>query len=304
MDMDMTSLSSNLPRENLSSSEDPPDPDSEPAPALLLQSFKQTALSVTNLYKTAVNETQRSRREGRLEGYFECLDDILAFADKVGGRADPKTIEMLRQWVYSKRRKPSGGNGGRPRQKREDRGESMDTDEIPAPIIAADPGRTGVPRPVSPAGQRQVTPPSAPMVPQQQQQLPFNPLSRKSSPTQSRQQGPIFTFRANIDRHVPPPSVFENRSADDNRFPEMDLNSPPTSPTLTPKNMFHNPAMANPTAMTGFRGAPGSPSPTNTGKHSQARVGSKRKFGSLGDFGFFDLAEAERIQMGRRGRHT
>jgi hypothetical protein len=291
-----------LPRENLSSSEDPPDPDPEPSSTLLLQAFKQTALSVTNLYKTAANEAQRSRRDGRAEGYQDCLNDLLAFVDKVESRGDPRTIEMLRQWAYGKRRKVGAGIGGRQR-KREDREQSMESDEVPAPAVVVDSERSCGPGPVSPAPQRSVTPPLASMVAPQQ---PFNPLSRKSSPTHSRQQGPVFSFRANIDlpRHVPPP-VFESRPVDSHHLPEMDFYSPPTSPTLaTHKNIFHNPGTTNPTAIPGFRGAPGSPSSTNMGRHGQARAGSKRRFGSLSDFDFFEMAEAEKLQMGKRGRHT
>jgi len=47
-------------------------------PELLLDSFKQTALAVTNLYKLASSNQASSKAAG----YQDCLDELLAFLDK------------------------------------------------------------------------------------------------------------------------------------------------------------------------------------------------------------------------------
>ncbi|KAG0641740.1 hypothetical protein HOY80DRAFT_1038443 [Tuber brumale] len=306
MDMDMTSLSSNLPNEN-HSPEDPPDPEPGPSSTLLLQAFKQTALSVTNLYKAAANEAQRSRRDGRIEGYQDCLEDFLIFIDRIESRGDQKTLAMLRQWALAKRRKFAPGAGWKPKHKREDTGmeETMDSDEMTTPVNA-DAERAEMAS-ASPLSDHQLQtasltapslPPQAPTVHTQQQ--PFNPLSRRSSPTHSRQPNPGFSFRSNLDlpRHVPPPpalGISEHRSAD------VDLYSPPTSPNLAAQKPIFHGISANSGSIPGFRGVSRSPSTAAMNKSQ----GTKRRFGSTGDFDFFEMAELEKMQMNnKRSRHN
>ncbi|PUU83221.1 hypothetical protein B9Z19DRAFT_965224 [Tuber borchii] len=311
MDMDMTSLSSNLPNEN-HSPEDPPDPEPGPSSTLLLQAFKQTALSVTNLYKAAANEAQRSRRDGRVEGYQDCLEDFLVFIDRIEGRGDQRTLSMLRQWALGKRRKLAPGTGWKPKHKREDAGmeEAMDSDEITTPInIDAERAeRAETPSVASPLSdhQLQATPSTVPPLPPPQvptahtQQQPFNPLSRRSSPTHSRQLNPGFSFRSSLDlpRHIPPPPVLgisEHRSTD------VDLYSPPTSPNLAAQKPIFHGISANSGPIPGFRGVSRSPSTTAMNKSQ----GTKRRFGSIGDFDFFEMAELEKMQMNsKRSRHN
>ncbi|KAM0335875.1 hypothetical protein ACHAQA_000925 [Verticillium albo-atrum] len=48
------------------------------SPEQLLDAFKAAALSVTKLYKTSA----ASQAKARLDGYQDCLDDLLAFLDK------------------------------------------------------------------------------------------------------------------------------------------------------------------------------------------------------------------------------
>ncbi|PWW72894.1 hypothetical protein C7212DRAFT_354114 [Tuber magnatum] len=306
MDMDMTSLSSNLPNEN-HAPEDPPDSEPGPSSTLLLQAFKQTALSVTNLYKAAANEAQRSRRDGRVEGYQDCLEDFLVFVDRIESRGDQKTLAMLRQWALGKRRKLAPGAGWKPRHKREDTGmeEAMDSDEITTPVNA-DVERAETPSVASPLSdhQLQTAPPSVPPPPPPHtahtQQQPFNPLSRRSSPTHSRQPNPGFSFRSNLDlpRHVPPPpalGISEHRSTD------IDLNSPPTSPNLAAQKPIFHGISATSGSNPGFRGVSRSPSTTAINRNQ----GTKRRFGSIGDFDFFEMAELEKMQMNsKRSRHN
>ncbi|RPA96584.1 hypothetical protein L873DRAFT_1791562 [Choiromyces venosus 120613-1] len=305
MDMDMTSLSSNLPNEN-HSPEDPPDPEPGPSSTLLLQAFKQTALSVTNLYKAAANEAQRSRRDGRVEGYQDCLEDFLAFIDRIENRGDQKTLAMLRQWALGKRRKLGPGTGWKPKQKREDTGmeEAMDSDEITTPTNT-DAERTETPSVASPLpDQLPTAPPAVPPPPQvpaaHTPQQPFNPLSRRSSPTHSRQPNPGFSFRSNLDlpRHVPPPTILD---INEHRSANVDLYSPPTSPNLAAQKPIFHGISANSGSISGFRGVSRSPSASTMNKNQ----GTKRRFGSGGDFDFFDMAELEKMAMSnKRSRHN
>lgn len=260
--MDLTSLSSTLPRSN-TSTDDP----EEPTSSMLLAAFKQTALAVTTLYKTAANETERCRREGRIEGYQDCLDDFLAFAEKVEGRSDTKTIEMLRQWALSKRRKTSGGGGGnKPRSRREDQEESAELDPEDLPTTTT-------------------TVMEEPPLPPQPAPVP-QPVAVKSP----RQPPPsVFSFRSNLDLscHIQPSSKFE-----DIDIPDTDLCSPPTSPTLTGHTNIFQTRTVDPM---GFR--LGTPS---AGRVMQQRAGSKRRIGSLGDF--FDIAGMEKMQLEQKRR--
>ena len=47
-------------------------------PEALLQAFKDAALSVTKLYKTAAADQAKTRAEG----FQDCLDELLTFMDK------------------------------------------------------------------------------------------------------------------------------------------------------------------------------------------------------------------------------
>lgn len=261
--MDLTSLSSTLPRSNPPTTDDP----EEPSSSMLLAAFKQTALSVTTLYKTAANETERSRREGRVEGYQDCLDDLLAFVEKVEGRSDTKTLEMLRQWALSKRRRAGGGGGSTPKpRRREDREESAELD--PEDLITAM-EEPPVPQPPTP----QPAPSTAPAM--------------KSPPRQ--QHPPVFSFRSN----VPAPLKFDS-TYEDVDIGGTDMYSPPTSPA---HNIFQTrtvstPANNPPSLRLG--------SPSSTGRHTQQRTGSKRRIGSLGDF--FDIAGVEKMQLEQKRR--
>lgn len=265
--MDLTSLSSTLPRSNppVTSTDDP----EEPSSSMLLAAFKQTALSVTNLYKTAANETERCRREGRIDGYQDCLDDFLLFVEKVEVRSDPKTIGMLRQWALSKRRKiGSGGGGNKPRSRREDQEESAEPDPEDLPTTMEEPPLPPQPAPVpQPVAMKSPPPPPPPPPP---------PSS-------------VFSFRSNLDLpcHIQPSSKFE-----DIDIPDTDLFSPPTSPTLTGHNNIFQTRTVDPS---GFR--LGSPS---AGRVMQQRAGSKRRIGSLGDF--FDFAGMEKVQLEQKRR--
>lgn len=280
--MDLTSLSSTLPRSNPSNE----DPD-QLSSTLLLAAFKQTALSVTTLYKTAANEAERSRREGRAEGYQDCIDDLLLFVEKVEGRCDKNTLETMRQWALSRRRKAGGTS--KPKPRREDREESIDSEELPTIDNNAESA--------SPQPQQQNSPPS----PQQQHSVDNSPPKHiKSQTSDMLQQTPVFSFRADMDlpRHVPSQPRFDNNNFEE--LPDSELYSPPTSPTLSAHNptIFQNRSGSNTANPPAFRLG----SPTSTGRHSQQRTGNKRRIGSMADF--FDFPGVEKMQFeSKRRRH-
>ena len=84
--MDMRSLNTSLPRAS---------PKQATPPEQLLQAFKDAALSVTKLYKTAAADQTQSKQEG----YQDCLDDLLAFMDKANiGLSDGEGWK-IREWA-------------------------------------------------------------------------------------------------------------------------------------------------------------------------------------------------------------
>lgn len=67
-------------------------------PEELLQAFKQAALSVTTLYKTAASE----QAQGYQEGYQNALEDLLRFLDKENLGLQDGEGWRVRQWATEK----------------------------------------------------------------------------------------------------------------------------------------------------------------------------------------------------------
>lgn len=83
----MRSLNTSLP---VSASAQPPEQ--------LLQAFKTAALSVTNLYKTALADQSNARHLG----YQEALEDFRAFLDREKLALDDGDGQRIRKWVVSR----------------------------------------------------------------------------------------------------------------------------------------------------------------------------------------------------------
>lgn len=66
-----------------------------PPPEQLLQAFKNAALSVTNLYKSAVTDQNASRQAG----YQEALEDLLSFLDRENLGLQDGEGWQVRQWA-------------------------------------------------------------------------------------------------------------------------------------------------------------------------------------------------------------
>lgn len=281
--MDLTSLSSNLPR----SASDDVDNTEEPTSAILMSAFKQAALSVTQLYKTAAEQADRSRRAGRSEGYNECLEDLLGLLNRLEGRPDLQNLEAIKQWTLSRRRKTAGGGGGgsgggaggagaggggadnTTHTQQAAREQSMESDSSPEITLPA-------PRSSSPA-----PPPSPEQQPAQlvtsiPQGPPPRPTTASVFPPSANQMS-MFTFRH--EQHLPRSSDMSDPEYAD----EVDLASPPASPQPNP---FQTQQQARP-------GQPRHPKHL----HHQPRTGTKRRYNTMNDF--FELAGLEKMKKTR-----
>lgn len=65
------------------------------APEQLIQAFKNAALSVTNLYRTAEADESRAKQVG----YQEAIDDLLAFLDRENIGLDDGEGWRIREWA-------------------------------------------------------------------------------------------------------------------------------------------------------------------------------------------------------------
>ena len=92
----MRSLNRSLPKSNNTRSAPPEE---------LLQAFRTAALSVTNLYKSAVTDQSRSRQEG----YQDALDDLLVFLDTENVGLQDGEGWRVRQWINDRYERTSSG---------------------------------------------------------------------------------------------------------------------------------------------------------------------------------------------------
>ncbi|KIV96306.1 hypothetical protein PV10_00188 [Exophiala mesophila] len=83
----MRSLNTSLPSSSSASRQPPPEQ--------LLQAFRSAALSVTNLYKSAVTDQAKSRQAG----YQEALEDLLGFLDRENLGLQDGEGWRVRQWA-------------------------------------------------------------------------------------------------------------------------------------------------------------------------------------------------------------
>jgi hypothetical protein len=81
-----------------------PHPRPQP-PEQLLAAFKTAALSITNLYKTAVTDQSSSRQAG----YQDALDDLLSFLDKENLGVQDGEGWRIRQWATERFERTSYG---------------------------------------------------------------------------------------------------------------------------------------------------------------------------------------------------
>jgi hypothetical protein len=273
--MDLTSLSSNLPRNNPPNPDDLPE-DEEPSSTILMSAFKQAAYSVTTLYKMAGEQVERARRDGQKEGYQECLDDLFALLQRLDGKGDPATREIFKQWALGKRRKL--GNRATRRDEREPSSESdiVERQRSSSPVQQQQPPQQLHTDP-EPAEQMHISSPSRQSLPPATHSPPLLPH--------------LSTFNFSAAHHMPR-HVRPQPETSDLELPDND--SPPTSPRITPQqNIFqHNSFQQTKTF--------GGNNPNGSRRHSRPRAGNKRRYESIDDF--FGLAGMEKMHMGKKGR--
>ena len=97
--MDLTSLSTTLPAQGRKS----PESQYDYPPAALMSAFKQAALSVTTLYKTANGEIEQARKQG----YQDCLEDLLQLINSERIYPNSEVIK-IREWGLAERRRAGG----------------------------------------------------------------------------------------------------------------------------------------------------------------------------------------------------
>lgn len=263
--MDLTSLSSNLPR-NPQQSRYPSTPDSEdlPPPAQLMAAFKTAALSVTQLYKSAHAEIEASRKAG----YQDCLDDLarLLSSDRIHINSE---VAKIREWCNSKRRRTGSGGfaagTGRRGGNEPGNGEDSDRERASSPMLMQNEGEVvgntppvqvepdivvqqpvQAPEPVAPIAP--AAPAPAPIVnniPMSSAPSAPNPLSPRKdtlnniAPLNNNNMNFNFRYGPRMPAHVPPPppqyghSIARNDNDDDD---DEDMFTAPTNTTANNNN--------------------------------------------------------------------
>ncbi|CAM1501064.1 Fc.00g102260.m01.CDS01 [Cosmosporella sp. VM-42] len=96
------------------------------SPEQLLDVFKAAALSVTKLYKTSATAQARAR----LDGYQDCLDDLLAFLDKERMGLDDGEGWKIRRWATEKLDGRDAGSQNTESEDETDRAETASSPEL------------------------------------------------------------------------------------------------------------------------------------------------------------------------------
>ena len=269
----MRSLNTSLPR-----------PSNNQPPEQLLQAFRTAALSVTNLYKTAVTDQGSARQAG----YQEALDDLLVFLDKENlGLGDGEGWKV-RQWA-TERLDGTGATHTAGSDEDEDRGEAQNPERGSSPIA-----------------QRKATPEAA------QTRQP----SRSASPARTE---PIRTESAPPTSSSAPPSNPEvfNRSSDFTfragpTYPEeVEMQSSDSSPSLPEAQPAQSTTASTPAVRLEVHPRPARRHNTRQNPRSTTRelgpgAGSKRRLHFPDDF--FDFANLGNGKDtfgggGKRGRY-
>ena len=193
--MDLTSLSSTLPAQSRNSQNS----QYEYPPAALMSAFKQAAMSVTTLYKSANTEIERARKQG----YQDALDDLLQLinSDRIYTNSE---VTKIREWGLSRRRKAGGdGESGARRSDPVDDSEDERGQSQTAP--SSSPMRESEP-PADPQPQEQHAP-SGPVSSPSYHSIPTSPPPPEVYHPVPKEIPQSFSFRSNhhLPRHVPPP---------------------------------------------------------------------------------------------------
>ena len=244
-----------------------PKPKTIQPPEQLLQAFKTAALSVTNLYKTAVLDQSRARQSG----YQVALDDLLSFLDKENLGLGDGEGWRVRQWATERL------DGTPPAHTSSDSDDDRGEVEKQAESHSPHHQRKASPETSS------VQPPSRSSSPTRAETVPTPPPISLDSSSSSVTRPEIFTFRSS---HPFPQDI------------DMQAETTPTSTSTHETSLPSQPS--NTTQSVRFEVIPrGSRTPhrhnhpnrhntrsTVSGKPLGSGAGSKRKI-AFGDF--FDL---------------
>ncbi|KAL9105043.1 MAG: hypothetical protein Q9163_000056 [Psora crenata] len=230
----------------------------------VIQAFKNAALSVTNLYKTAAADEGRARQAG----YQDAIDDLLMFLDRENIGLDDGEGWRIRQWATERLNDSSGLHAW----------SDSDEETGEAPNAA---------RSISPANhQKRMT---------GQGSKQHRQLSRSSSPaTRSPTDIPIQPTVIQNSNIIPAPETFTFRS--NHPYPQdmdtqaSDLANIDISQTEPPTQTQASPAIRVEVVPRGSkisRGGNRHASRNNTARQLGTSAGSKRRlpFGDLFDIG-------------------
>lgn len=266
-------------------------------PEQLLQAFKSAALTVTNLYKTALTDQAQARQAG----YQDAIEDLLSFLDKENlGLGDGEGWKV-RQWATER----ADGTGVASSDSDDDRGDlekarssspATARNQRPERDHSAQPSRSASPPRTETAAQSQSQPQP------QQQPVPHtaeesNPFSRPTIFTFTA--GPQFPqqYEQDIDmgsEHVATTNIASQEdgvSATSNLTPSMGVSVLPRNSRAQHR---HTGSSRN-----NARSSTRDPS-TGLG----AGLGSKRKFNVPDFFDLSGLGARDMFGGGKRGRFT
>lgn len=250
----------------------PPKQQTPNPPEQLLQAFKDAALSVTKLYKTAASDQTKLRAEG----YQDALDDLLTYLDKEDiGLSDGEGWKV-RQWATARL------DGREPIPDSDD---EMDKDRGTSPVAQKKPNVTSVP-----------VPNTSPVHPE-----PVPPILEVSEPVEELPSPPTITV-------LPPTSNFSFRST--HQYPQ-DADMSDQGNQAAVDAALVSAAAAAPTSITISRsnrtgtrqvGRGSRHSTRNSARsHGSGGTGQKRKI-NFGDF--FDIGDLSKDGFGGGGKRS
>lgn len=261
-------------------------------PEQLLQAFKTAALSVTNLYKTAVADQAQARQAG----YQEAIEDLLAFLDRENlGLTDGEGWK-IRQWATER----MDGTGAAGSESDDERGDMEKQARSCSPgVMRKENQEHELPRQMSRSSSPPRLEPAVQPQPQPQPQQPMlQPQPQPASESNAFARPPVFTFTAGPPFPQPQEQDIDMQSSDNPtamNATSPDDSQPAVSVSVLPRNSRvqsrHNSVSRH--------------NARSSTRQSSSGLGSKRKF-NLPDF--FDISGIENTRDifggGKRGRFT
>ncbi|WYZ41885.1 hypothetical protein EsH8_V_000780 [Colletotrichum jinshuiense] len=246
------------------------------SPEQLLDAFKAAALSVTKLYKTSAAAQSKSR----MEGYQDCLDDLLSFLDKERIGLGDGDGWRVRSWATERL---DGRDTGSQNAESDDEAEKAETASSPELNRTNSGAQLSAMR-----GESQMrTDSTPPIVPQTVEEEEESEPVSITVPTADS-----FTFQSSHPWPPQPPQQdaylnLANLDLSDSRTHDTSTNANPASRTTKPRHPANIPRSASRQGANLGRGA-----------------GSKRKINFAE---IFDLSSLDKNMFGggpKRSRHT